>query len=159
MNNQTVINVTGEPVTEQAPAVDTTNTSTAPTALPSGYLENGYFATAADQGGAKYLRPEFVKDFAQQIAAALAPLRSVDFNGLMREMKRNKKRALPFEARQTAALEMLPKSLALVHRKKAPEILIDFIKANLDAIKTDEDWYAYYRHLEAIAGYMIGGDT
>ena len=48
MDNQTVINTTGEPVTEQVPAVDTT--STAPTALPSGYLENGYFATAS-QGG------------------------------------------------------------------------------------------------------------
>lgn len=74
-------------------------------------------------------------------------------------MKRNKKRTLPFEARQTAALEMLPKAMALVHRKKAPEILIEDIKSNLDAIESDEDWYAYYRHLEAIAGYMIGGDT
>ena len=40
MNNQTVINVTGEPVTEQAPAVDTTSTTQAtPTApgLPDGY--------------------------------------------------------------------------------------------------------------------------
>lgn len=155
MDNQTIINTTGEPVTEQAPTVDTTSTTS--TGLPAGYLADGYYATT--DGGASYLRPEYVRDYAQQIAATLAPLRPTDFTGLVREMKRNKKRTLPFEARQTAALEMLPKAMALVHRKKAPEILIEVIKSNLDAIESDEDWYAYYRHLEAIAGYMIGGDT
>ena len=54
---------------------------------------------------------------------------------------------------------MLPKGLALVHRKKAPALLVTFVKDNLDHIHDDADWYAYYRHLEAIAGYMIGGDT
>ena len=37
MDNQTVINTTGEPVTEQAPAVDTTSTSeNTPVYLPAG---------------------------------------------------------------------------------------------------------------------------
>ena len=133
-----------ETVTEQAPAVDTTSTATAsdntPVYLPAGYLSDGYYAIT--DKGAKYLRPEFVGKYAETMASLLADMKP-----------------LPFEARQTAAAEMLPKALALVHRKKAPILLVTFIKDNLDRIHDDDDWYAYYRHLEAIAGYMIGGDT
>lgn len=126
--------------------------TTTPASLPTGYLNNGYFATT--DKGTKFLRPEFVGKHAETIAALLASMKPSDFTGLLREMKRSKKKTLPFEARQTAAAEMLPKALALVHRKKAPALLVDFIRANLDAIKTDEDWAAYYRHLEAIGGYL-----
>lgn len=150
-----------ETVTEQAPTVDTTSTATAsdntPVYLPAGYLSDGYYAIT--DKGAKYLRPEFVGKYAETMASLLADMKPTDFNSLLREMKRSKKKTLPFEARQTAAAEMLPKALALVHRKKAPILLVTFIKDNLDRIHDDDDWYAYYRHLEAIAGYMIGGDT
>lgn len=74
MMNDTTNTATGEPVTEQAPAVDTTSTTQATPAapgLPDGYLSGGYYATT-DKGD-KYLRPEFVGSQAQQIAAALAP--------------------------------------------------------------------------------------
>lgn len=120
--------------------------------LPDGYLSGGYYATT-DKGD-KYLRPEFVGSQAQQIAAALAPLRPSDFTALLREMKKAKKKTLPFEARQTAAAEMFPKALALVRRKKAPALLAELIQTNLNAIKDDADWSAYYRHLEAIGGYL-----
>ena len=69
-------------------------------------------------------------------------------------LKKAKKKTLPFEARLTAAAEMLPKALALVHRKKAPALLVTFIKDNLDHIRNDDDWFAYHRHLEAIGGYL-----
>lgn len=161
MDNINTTISTGEPVTEQAPAVDTTSTATAsdniPVYLPADYLSEGYYATT--DKGAKYLRPEFVGKYAETMASLLIGMKPTDFNGLIREMKRSKKKTLPFEARLTAAAEMLPKALALVHRKKAPALLVTFIKDNLDHIHDDEDWYAYYRHLEAIAGYMIGGDT
>ena len=151
--NQTVINTTGEPVTEQAPAVDTTSTSdNTPVYLPAGYLSEGYYATT--DSGAKYLRPEFVGKYAEIMASLLADMKPADFNGLLREMKRSKKKTLPFEARLTAAAEMLPKALALVHRKKAPALLVTFIKDNLDHIHNDDDWFAYHRHLEAIGGYL-----
>ena len=153
MINDTTNTATGEPVTEQAPAVDTTSTTQATPAapgLPDGYLSGGYYATT-DKGD-KYLRPEFVGSQAQQIAAALAPLRPSDFNALLREMKKAKKKTL--EARQTAAAEMFPKALALVRRKKAPALLAELIQTNLNAIKNDADWSAYYRHLEAIGGYL-----
>ena len=164
---KTTNTTTGEPVTEQAPTVDTTSTTSTSSAtvtatpaapgLPAGYLADGYYATT--DKGTKYLRPEFVGKYAETVASLLVDMKLSDFFQLVREMKRSKKKTLPFEARLTAAAEMLPKALALVHRKKAPEILIDLVKQNLAAIGADEDWYAYYRHLEAIAGYMIGGDT
>lgn len=145
----------GEPVTEQAPqapdAEIITTEAPSPVMLPAGYLSDGYHATT--EKGKKYLRPAYVADYAQSIAAVLA-MKPSDFAALMREMKRNRSRSLPFEARQTAAAEMLPKALALVKRKKAPALLVDFIKANAAAVKNDEDWTAYYRHLEAINGYL-----
>ncbi len=158
MDNINTTISTGEPVTDQVPAVDTTSASdNTPVYLPAGYLSEGYYATT--DKGTKYLRPEFVGKYAEIMASLLADMKPADFNGLLREMKRSKKKTLPFEARLTAAAEMLPKALALVHRKKAPALLVTFIKDNLDHIHDDDDWYAYYRHLEAIVGYMIGGDT
>lgn len=160
MDNQTVINTTGEPVTEQAPAVDTTSTTqrdNTPVYLPADYLSSGYYAIT--DKGTKYLRPEFVGKYAEIMATLLADMKATDFGNLIREMKRSKKKTLPFEARLTAAAEMLPKALALVHRKKAPALLVTYIKDNLDHLHDDDDWTAYYRNLEAIAGYMIGGDT
>jgi hypothetical protein len=149
-----------EPITKQVPTVDTASTTQqdrTPVFLPTDYLSSGYYATT--DKGTKYLRPEFVGKYAEIMASLLADMRPRDLIGLLREMKRSKKKTLPFEARLTAAAEMLPKALALVHRKKAPALLVTFIKDNLDHIHDDDDWYAYYRHLEAIAGYMIGGDT
>ena len=34
-------------------------------------------------------------------------------------------------------------------------ILTEFIKVNLAAIKTDDDWSAFYRHMNAINGYLV----
>ena len=148
---------TGEPVIEQAPAVDNTPASTpaaddVPGFLPKDYLAHGYLATT--DKGAKYVRPEFVGEYAETMAKLLADMTPSAFNALMREMKRSKKTALPFEARLTAVAEMLPKAMALVHRKKAPALLVSFIKDNLDHIQNDDDWYAYLRHLEAIAAFL-----
>lgn len=140
-----------QPTTEQP----TSNPGTAHDNLPAGYLADGYFATT--EKGAKYLRPEFVGKYAETMATLLAGMQITDFNRLLREMKRSKKKTLPFEARLTAVSEMLPKALALVHRKKAPALLVSFIKHNLDNILDDDDWTAFYRHLEAIAGYMVIG--
>ena len=140
------------------PAIDGTTASSAPadTTLPVDYLADGYHATT--DKGATYLRPEYVGTYAQAIAAQLS-MKPTDFNSLVKELKRNKKSTLPFEARQTAALELIPKAMALVKRKKAPGLLLEFIKCNVDAIKTDADWMAFFRHMNAIAAYMEGGDN
>ena len=96
------------------------------------------------------------------MAGLLAEMKQSDFNTLLRELRRSKKRSLPFEARLTAAAEMLPKSMALVSRKKAPALLISFINENLEHIHNDDDWYAFLRFIEAIGGFLSvqeGGDT
>ena len=120
--------------------------------LPVDYLSQGYYAIATS--GEKYLRPEFVGEYAQIMAALLADMKPSDFSALLRELKRSKKSSFPYEARMTAALELLPKSMQLVSRDKAPSLLISFIKHNIDNIHDDMDWVAFYRHLDAIAGFM-----
>ena len=140
---------TGEPVINQAP-----------TTLPDNYLANGYYA--ATPTGAAYLRPEFVSTAAKHIAAALSSMKPSDFNGLLKEVKKSRKRTFPFEAHQTALAEMLPTSLALVNRKKAPSLLVAFAEANLAAVHNDNDFAAFVRHADCIAAYMVsqkGGDT
>ena len=150
MENQTVINTTGEPVVEQAPTVDTTNTTAVP-ALPVDYLANGYYATAED--GTKYLRPEFVGKYAEIMALQLAGMKPRDFNNLLREIKRTGKKTLSFEARLTAVTEMLPRAMTLVCCHKAPALLLAFIKNNLDHIHNNDDVVAFVRFLTAISGY------
>lgn len=145
--------------TEQTLAVDTTTvdtteeTPTAPATLPKNYLVGGYYATT--DKGAKYLRPEFVDEYARNIAASLNEMKPTEFAAMLRDLKRAKKSTLPFEARKTAAAELLPRAIGLVHKKKAPSVLTEFVKANLAAIKTDEDWSAFYRHMNAINGYLV----
>ena len=113
----------------------------------------GYYATT--DKGAKYLRPEFVDEYARNIAASLNEMKPAEFAAMLRDLKRAKKSTLPFEARKTAAAELLPRAIGLVHKKKAPSILTEFIKVNLAAIKTDDDWSAFYRHMNAINGYLV----
>ena len=145
--------------TEQTLAVDTTTvdtteeTPTAPATLPKNYLVGGYYATT--DKGAKYLRPEFVDEYARNIAASLNEIKPAEFAAMLRDLKRAKKSTLPFEARKTAAAELFPRAIGLVHKKKAPSILTEFIKVNLAAIKTDDDWSAFYRHMNAINGYLV----
>ena len=150
--------------TEQTPAVDTTTVdtteenTTAPATLPKNYLVGGYHATT--EKGTKYLRPEFVDEYASNIAASLNEMKPAEFAAMLCDLKRAKKSTLPFEARKTAAAELFPRAIGLVHKKKAPSILTEFIKVNLVAIKTDDDWSAFYRHMNAISGFlMAGGDT
>lgn len=150
----TAASATEQTPAANAPTVDTTTADTpAPATLPKNYLVGGYYATT--DKGAKYLRPEFVDEYARNIAASLNEMKPSDFAAMLRDMKRAKKTTLPFEARQTAAAELLPRAIGLVHKKKAPSILTEFIKANLAAIKTDDDWSAFYRHMNAISGFLV----
>lgn len=146
-------NIEITPLIDEIPEIEPENATTAPASLPVGYLADGYYAVT--QKGASYRRPEYVDTYARQIAVLLATMKPSDFNPMLREMKRSNKGTLPFEARKTAAFELLPSSLALVRRKKAPQFLINFIKANLDAIKTDADWMAFFKHIQAVQGYMF----
>jgi len=171
INNADEISTTDESVTTQTLADSTesiTNageptasvddahvepTAPSPVCLPAGYLASGYYDHTSN--GIEYLRPEFVGEYAETMAKLLASMKFSDFNALLKILKRSKKSTLPFEARLTAALETLPKAMMFVHRKKAPLLLVTFIKHNIDNILDDDDWDAFYRHMEAIAAYMV----
>lgn len=130
-----------------APEVETTTAT-----LPADYLANGYYATATNSK--PYLRPELVASHAQAIAATLTTMKPTDFNALMRTLKAAKSNSLPYEAKQTAMQELLPKAMMLVSKKKAPTLLVDFIHTNIDHIHNAQDWLGFYRHMEAIAGFL-----
>lgn len=139
------------------PAPDSTTPATAPvpattSAFSGDYLSNGYYASA--ENGAKYLKKEYIGEYAREIAAGLSGMKPLEFEKMVRELKRNKKRTLPYEARQTAVAEMLPAAKNLVRHKKAPSMLVEFIQRNLEEIRDDETWTAFYRHCQAISGYM-----
>jgi len=123
-----------------------------PAALPAGYLSGGYHDTA--ENGTKYLRSEYIEQYAEAIAASLKGMKPSEIEKMVRELKRSKKRTLPYEARRTAAAELLPAARNLVRHKKAPAILVTFIEANLAEIRDDATWDAFYRHCQAISGLM-----
>lgn len=125
--------------------------SKVPCILPDGYLANGYHGTT--DKGEKYLLPEFVGEYAETVAKLLSDMKETDLNRMLRELKRSKKSSLPFAARKTAALELIPKAMTLVNRKKAPVLLLSIIKVNLDHIHCDEDWNYFLRHFEAVAAF------
>lgn len=156
--NEELVNLSAETtLPQQSPAAVPDAEQLSPT-LPKNYLVGGYYATT--DKGAKYLRPEFVDEYARNIAASLNEMKPTEFAAMLRDLKRAKKSTLPFEARKTAAAELFPRAIGLVHKKKAPSILTEFIKVNLAAIKTDDDWSALYRHMNAINGFlMAGGDA
>ena len=132
----------------------------APGFLPKGYLEEGYFGVT--NSGAKFLRRQFVGEYAETMAKLLASMELSDIDSIVREMRRGKKKDLPYEARMTIASEVQIRSMVLAHQKKAPALLVTFVKDNLDHIACDDDWFAFLRHLEAIAAYMTlqkGGEA
>lgn len=147
-----------EPVMEQVPTEtqETTTPATEATTpgLPAGYLSDGYLATPAK--GKKYLRPAYVADYAEQIANTLsANMKPSDFAALVRILKRKKSKNYPFEARQSALSEAHSKARALVHSRKAPPLLLEFFKASAAAIHDDDDWSAFFTHVEVIYNLIV----
>ncbi len=138
--------------TPSAAPVSTEHTTQTPVTLPEGYLRGGYHDTT--ESGAKFLKSEYIEKYAQTLAASFKGMKTSEFEKLVRELKKSKKRTLPYEARRTAAAELLPAAKNLIRHKKAPAILAAFIQANLEAIKDDETWTAFLRHCQVIVGYM-----
>ena len=162
MDNQTVINTTGEPVTEQAPAVDTLSTTTV-TGLPDGYLADGFLETAST--GKPFLRAVYVGTFAQQIAAVLQPMSASAFHtAFLRDVKGHIRRGVPYEAQTACAAAMLPQAIKLTAKHKAPSVLVDIITAAVGAVHDSATFEAMYKHLDAVYAFMLqaqqnGGDT
>ncbi len=139
-------------VTVTASQTEQTASNAAPVGLPAEYLKGGYYATT--ESGGKYLRGEYVEGYAKDIAASLKGMKPGEFEKMVRGLKKAKKRTLPYEARRTAAAELLPIAKNLVRHKKAPAVLVAFIEANLAEIRGEDTWEAFVRHAQAILGLM-----
>ena len=163
MDNQTVINVTGEPVTEQVPAVDTKSSTTTAPGLPDGYLADGFLETAST--GKPFLRAVYVGTFAQQIAAVLQPMSASAFQAaFLRDTKKHLRRGVPYEAQAACAAAMLPQAIKLTAKRKAPPVLVDIITAAVGAVQDTATFNAMYQHIDAVYAFMLqnrqkGGDT
>ena len=154
---------TGEPVTEQAPAVDTLSTTTV-TGLPDGYLADGFLETAST--GKPFLRAVYVGTFAQQIAAVLQPMSASAFQAaFLRDTKKHLRRGVPYEAQAACAAALLPQAIKLTVKHKAPPILVDVITAAVGAVHDSATFEAMYKHLDAVYAFIMlptqqkGGDT
>ena len=158
MDNINTTISTGEPVTEQAPAVDTLSTTTV-TGLPDGYLADGFLETAST--GKPFLRAVYVVTFAQQIAAVLQPMSASAFQAaFLRDTKKHLRRGVPYEAQATCAAAMLPQAIKLTAKRKAPPVLVDIITAAVGAVQDTATFEALYKHLDAVYAFMLqGGDT
>lgn len=162
MDNINTTATTGEPVTEQAPAVDTTSTMPA-TGLPDGYLADGFLETAST--GKPFLRAVYVGTFAQQIATILRPMSASAFQtAFLRDVKGHIRRGVPYEAQTACAAAMLPQAIKLTAKHKAPSVLVDIITAAVGAVHDSATFEAMYKHLDAVYAFMLqaqqnGGDT
>lgn len=158
MDNINTTATTGEPVTEQAPAVDTTSTTPA-TGLPDGYLADGFLETAST--GKPFLRAVYVGTFAQEVASLLQSMSpAVFYSGFLRDAKKHLRRGVPYEAQATCAAAMLPQAIKLTAKRKAPPVLVDIITAAVGAVQDTATFEALYKHLDAVYAFMLqGGDT
>lgn len=121
--------------------------------LPEGYLSNGYYVTAPN-GKSKYPDPA-LNDSAKKIGQDLAAgLKSSEFNKMLRDLKKAKKRTLPIEAQTGAISALIPKALLLEQKKRAPHLLVEILEANLAAVKDFNDYVACYNHLESMGVYL-----
>ena len=144
----------GMDVPDKATAnISTPKTASSPP-LVEGYLSNGYYVTAPN-GKTKYPDP-VLNDSAKIIGQDLAAsgLKSSEFNKMLRELKKAKKRTLPIDAQTGAISALVPKALLLEQKKRAPHLFVEVLEANLAAVKDFNDFVACYNHLESVGVYL-----
>lgn len=128
--------------------------STAPdpsTALPDGYLANG---TMLDDNG--ILRPEYLKEYAQQIAELLRPMKASAFHkAFMKEPKKFQKPKVSDGAKKLCANGLAVEARTLVGLKKAPAVLLPLIEAATDTVRDADTFEALCRHLAAVYSYLL----
>ena len=122
------------------------NTTSKNKVLPEGYLANGYMN---QDGEPDY---KYVQNIAKEIAKKLAPMKQSTFYQLYQRVEYTK--FLDLNKRIFEINRLVPVAANLVSHGKAPEILLDFLEANIAVIKTVEDWIYFRYHMEAICAYM-----
>lgn len=119
--------------------------------FPQGYLKDGYFEDGS-------LKREFVLGYATAIADMIATDRNAISKGKLRKYYDEVVNAYEaFERRVLSEKEAIHRVERLyapaysdVSKQKAPKQFAEFIKINLDNIKTIKDLKAFKEHFESI---------
>lgn len=126
--------------------------------LPEGYLKDGYFGPPAD-GERPALRREYIIGYPEEIAQALedrdknksAQLRKFyDYCIRIRDML---DRGQPFPAVESDFCRLEAFARYAESRSKVSALFVDFIKRNVDIVRSKEDFYAFLKHFEAVIAY------
>ena len=130
-----------------------------PPKLPAGYLSSGYYLPAAD--GGKEPNPDYILRFPKAIARDLkhpqanksAQLRKFyDYCIRLRDMVRYQGLDFPSVRAELARLE--PFVEYAQKRKRVTQLFTDFIRENVKAVQSDEDFRAFLKHFEALIAYL-----
>ena len=146
---------TGEPVTNQAPAATAKETAPAISpatvtvaTLPNGYLVNG---SMIDADGV--MLPEYIGEYAQELAQRLKPLKASTFaRSFLTKAREANKKKVPYSVKKNCTLGMVTAAKKLVKRTKdpAPRVLVDMIQAATATVVDDATFDVLYMHLDAI---------
>lgn len=149
---------TGEPVTNQAPAV--------PATLPDGY---GDFMEVTPDGK-RFPKPDYIINYSRQLANALtngtpALSASAFRTAFLRDAKKALRRNAPVGLMLATAASFEVQAIKLVAKHKAPAILEDMMHALVAAVVDAETYQAAYNHLDSVYTFMLqiesqkGGDN
>lgn len=119
--------------------------------LPSGYLKGGYFKDGV-------VKSEYVINYAKSLADSLSSDRNALSTGKLRNYYNEVVNAYDnYERGQIVEAEAIYRVTKLyakatqdVTKKKAPKLLADFLKLNIDELKTAKDLKAFKEHFESI---------
>lgn len=141
VDGQTVLYPMPTPSTAPAPS----------TGLPDGYLDGG---SMMDADG--ILRPEYLKEYAQQLAELLKPMKAAAFHkAFIKEPKKFQKPKASDGAKKLCAAGLAVEARTLVGCKKAPAVLLPLIEAVTDTVQDAATFDALCRHLAAIYSYLL----
>lgn len=129
--------------------------------LPKGYLEGGYFELS-QQGNEKKLKKELVMDQAKELAKIFGRARPElkrnqlrKFYDYSRNMEEKLRLCKKFSLIETDILKLEAFAADAKSKGNIPEIFYDFIKKNIECIKTEEDFTkGFIEHFQAVVAYF-----
>lgn len=127
--------------------------------LPEGYLSNGYFEPG-QTGEKPSLRREYIVGYPEEIARSLedrdlnksAQLRKFyDYAIRVRDMLG---RGISFREAESDFCRLLVFADYAKSRNRVSQLFVDFIKCNVDAVRNEQDFYAFLKHFEAVIAHL-----
>lgn len=119
--------------------------------LPVGYLDGG---SMMDVDG--ILRPEYLKEYAQQVAELLRPMKASAFHKtFIKKLEKLQKPKVSDGAKKLCAAGLAVEARTLVGCRKAPAILLPMIEAVTDTVQDAATFDALYLHLKAVYSYLL----